>query len=269
MSSVTAQFGDVEVNLDTQWLRGTDRVIVSEIADQLQIFFTTTPWDEQYGDLEMTLSIQMIFEGAAEKGGERLYTAQCSFSNRLDQRYFAKGIQFPYSRGQGIAYSPVIFNSLASTMEYYGYIMLAGEADTYEQFGGTRFYERARDLALEGERSLYPRGWSDRIELVDQLSKNRGLRLAKFYFYDVDASLQEEEIEASDESLARMIESLELIFFTFPREFYTMIFLSGHAHDFCDLPGILTNREVLLKLLVEIDPENKKTYLRCLGIKSE
>jgi len=269
LSSLFAQFGDIEVSLDSQQLKEIGRTITAEIPEQLKLFFTTTPWDEQYSDLEIPLTIQIIFEGTSEKGGERLYSVQCSFSNRLDQRYFARGIQFPYSMGQGIVYSPVIFEPLSSTMEYYGIIILAAEADTYEQFGGTRFYEHARDLAFEGERSQYPRGWSDRIELVDQLSKNRGLRLARFYFYDLDAYLQEGDHTAADESLAKMIENLELVFDTFPREYYTMIFINGHAHEFCELPAHLKNRESLLQLLIEMDPGNKETYQQGLEIKSE
>lgn len=269
VSFVSGQFGDVEISLDTQWLKETDRVVVEAIPEQLKIFFATTPWDEEYADLAIPLSIQMIFESAADKGGERLYTAQCSFAAALDQRYFARGIQFRYAEGQIVAYSPVIFEPLASTMEYYGYIILAGEADTYHRFGGSRFYERGRDLALEGERSFYPRGWSDRIDLVDQLTKNRGLRLVRFFFYEMDALVGEKKFAAADTALAQMIKNLELTFTTFPREYYTMIFLNGHAHEFCDLPLQLKNRERLLRLLIEMDPANKETYEEALEVKSE
>jgi len=269
ISILSAQFSEIEVTMDSQRLKEIDRSITTEIPEQLKIFFTTTPWDEEYSDLDLQLTIQVIFEGVSEKGGERLYSVQCSFSNRLDQRYLARGIQFPYSIGQGITYSPVIFEPLPSTMEYYGYIILAGEADTYEQYGGTRFFERARELALEGERSQYSRGWSDRIELVDQLTKNRGLRLVRFFFYDVDGYLQDGDNKAADESLAKLIENLELVFTTFPREYYTMIFLNGHTHELCKLPSQLKNKEPLLKLLIEADPANKETYQKGLEIKSE
>ena len=269
LSPLFAQFGDIEVSMDSRQLKEIGRSITTEIPEQLRLFFTTTPWDEEYSDLEIPLTIQVIFEGTSERGGERLYSIQCSFSNRLDQRYFAKGIQFPYSMGQGITYSPVIFEPLSSTMEYYGYVVLAAEADTYDQYGGTRFYERARELAHEGERSQYPRGWNERIELVDQLTKNRGLRLVRFFFYDVEAFLQDGDLEGADESLAKMIENLELTFSLFPREYYTMIFLNGHTHEFCEFPFQLKNKEKLLNLLIEIDPANKETYQKGLEIKSE
>ena len=269
LSALPAQFGDVEVSLDFQRLKEIDRSITAEIPEQLKLFFTTTPWDEEYSDLVIPVTIQLIFEGVSEKGGERLYSAQCSISNRLDQRYFARGIQFPYSAGQGITYSPVIFEPLASTMEYYATIILAGEADTYEQFGGTRFYERARELALRGQQSQYRRGWSDRIELVDQLTKNRGLRLAKFYFYEADAALQDNDLKAAEELFNKMMENLKVVFARFPREYYTIIFLGGHADDFVRLPARLRNRQEILEPLIEMDHENREKYQRALGIKSE
>ncbi|MFQ6615963.1 MAG: DUF4835 family protein [Fidelibacterota bacterium] len=269
MSSLTAQFGSVEVSLDVQRLKEGDRRITQEIPRQLQLFFSGTPWDEEYSDLQIPVFIQMVFESVSEKGGERVYSAQCLFSNRLDQRYLARVIQFPYSSGQGILYSPVIFEPLASAMEFYALILLAGEADTYEPLGGTRFYERTRELALRGVQSLYPRGWSDRAELVDQLVKNRGLRLAKFYFYEVQALIQDGEIGLAEESLDRMVDHLSQALTTLPREHYTMIFLDAHAKELSLLPLSVRNREKTLSRLIRLDPDRKEIYETGLMAKSE
>lgn len=211
----------------------------------------------------------MVFEGVSEKGGDRVYSAQFLFSNGVDQRYLARVIQFPYSSGQGILYSPVIFEPLSSAMEFYALIMLAGEADTYEQLGGTRFYERTRELALRGVQSLYPRGWSDRVELVDQLSKNRGLRLAKFHFYEAQALIQDGETELAEESLSHMVDHLNRALTKLPQEHYTMIFLGAHAQELSRLPASVRNREKILTSLIRMDPDRKEIYEAGLMAKSE
>lgn len=260
VSSLSAQFGSVDVSVDMQRLKAGDRRITREIPRQLELFFTGTPWDKEYGDLQIPLTVQLIFEGVSEKGGERVYSARCLFSNRLDQRYLARVIQFPYSPGQSILYSPVIFDPVSSAMEFYALIILAGEADTYEPLGGTRFYERCRELALRGVQSLYPRGWGDRVELVDQLSKNRGLRLAKYYFYDAQALMEEGETGLAEEALAHMIEQLTQALTRLPREHYTMIFLDAHAQELSRLPGSVKNRKEILSSLIRLDPDRKEIY---------
>ena len=140
VSLSNAQFGNVQVTLDAQRLKENDRRTTSTLANEVTNFFKVTPWDEEFSDLKVQLNIQIIFEGVADKGSERLYSTQCLFSTGIDQRYFAKLIQFPYAMGQSVVFSPVIFEPLASALEFYGYIVMAGEADTYEQFGGTRFW---------------------------------------------------------------------------------------------------------------------------------
>ncbi|MBC8175345.1 MAG: DUF4835 family protein [Candidatus Marinimicrobia bacterium] len=260
VSILPAQFCDISVTIDTRQLKENDRIITADLGDQLNIFFESTLFDEEYWDIEIPLTIQLIFEGVSEKSGERIYSAQCLFSNNSDQRYFSKLLQFPYSLGQGVIYSPVIFEPLASSMEYYGYIILAGEADTYEIMGGNRFYERARELALRGMSSLYPRGWNNRVILVDNLSKNHGLRQAKFFYYKAGAMIEDEDYIEAEKAYNKMIENLEWVDTTFGRERYTLLFLEAHARDLANIPPQVTNRQEILSDLIILDPDNEDIY---------
>ena len=268
VSISNAQFGNVQVTLDAQRLKENDRRTTSTLANEVVSFFKVTPWDEEFRDLKIPLNVQIIFEGVADKGSERLYSAQCLFSTGIDQRYFAKLIQFPYAMGQSVVFSPVIFEPLASALEFYGYIVMAGEADTYEQFGGTRFYERAREIALRGLSSQYRRGWSERLELVNLMTKYRETRLAKFHFYDAMAYIDEENLEGANEAFKKMMKNLEDTFFKFPREHYSIIFLTGHAEELSKLPTSISSKKMMLKKLSELDPDNKAKYQLGLDTKS-
>ena len=174
---IAAQFVTVSISVDDSQMKENDRRVTQGIDEQIQYFFESTVWDDEYSDLEIPLTVQLFFQSVADKGGQRLYGVQCLFANGSDQRYFAKSAQFPYSQGQGVSYSSVIFDPLASFLEFYGVLILAGEADTYDILGGTRFYERARDIALRGMSSQYSRGWRQRSEVVKKvLSGEKGPR---------------------------------------------------------------------------------------------
>ena len=265
---LAAQFGTVTVSVDDGQLKENDRRVTQGIDEQIQYFFVSTVWDDEYSDLEIPLTVHLFFQSVADKGGQRLYGVQCLFTNGSDQRYFAKSVQFPYSQGQGVSYSPVIFEPLASFLEFYGVIILAGEADTYNILGGTRFYERAREIALRGMSSQYTRGWRQRSEVVNIISKNKPLRIAKFHFYDGVAYLNEGDPTEAAAAFDKMLDNLEENYRQAPREHYSSIFLDAHARDLVLLPPYLPNRNKILKVMLELDPDNEDSYRQGLGIKS-
>jgi len=174
------QFANVKVIFDAQLLKVYERQNVIPLQQDVIRFIETTRWNEEYSDLNIPLHIQFIFEGSAQKGAQETYLAQVLFSNGTDQRYFDKSVQFPYGQGGTIYYDLVQFDPLSSFLAFYANLILAGEIDTYEPLGGTSTYEIAREIALRGTASEYSRGWSDRIELVNDMSINFGLRKARF-----------------------------------------------------------------------------------------
>ncbi len=265
---IAAQFVTVSISVDDSQMKENDRRVTQGIDEQIQYFFESTVWDDEYSDLEIPLTVQLFFQSVADKGGQRLYGVPCLFANGSDQRYFAKSAQFPYSQGQGVSYSSVIFDPLASFLEFYGVLILAGEADTYDILGGTRFYERARDIALRGMSSQYSRGWRQRSEVVNIISKNKHLRTAKYHFFNGLAYLDEDDPVNASTSFDKMLDNLKENYRQAPREHYSSIFLDAHARDLASLPPYLPNRKKVIKTMISLDPDNEETYRQGLGIKS-
>lgn len=258
--NLNAQFKTVKITIDNQRLKEGDKQITSNMNESIKNFFLLTNWGNEIEDLQISLDIQVLFEGIADKGSERLFSAQFLFNTGIDQRYFSKTIQFPYSFGQNINYSPIIFEPLSSALEFYGSTIIAGELDTYEKFGGTSFYEKSREIAMRGMSSQYRRGWSDRLELIDLLTKYRDSRLAKFNFYDGMAYIEENDYDGAELAFSEMINNLNKTFKRFPREHYTTIFLKGHIENFINLNDEFQYKKTILNELLIFDPDNSKKY---------
>jgi len=259
-SNLNGQFKNIKISVDNQRLKESDKQITSNMNESIKNFFLLFNWGNEVQDLDINLNIQVVFEGIADKGSERLFSTQFLFNNGLDQRYFSKTVQFPYSFGQNINFSPVIFQPLSSALEFYGSVLIAGELDTYDQFGGTPFYEKSREIAMRGMSSQYRRGWSNRLELVNLLTRYRSSRLAKFNFYDAMAYLQENDLNSAEKAFKEMISNLEDTFNRFPREHYTTIFLKGHLENFINLTTELEYKKIMLEKLSVLDPDNLKKY---------
>ncbi len=257
------QYGKVTVTFDDRLLKGDDRQILQPLKTEIEHFFINTTWDEDYSDLAIPLQIQIIFDGISIKGGTRTYLAQTLFSAGPDQRYFDKAVQFIYNDGTSLYYDPVIFDPLASFLAFYANLILAVEIDTYEPQGGTTLYEASRSIALRGKASDYPRGWSDRIQLINDLSINYGLRKARFAYYYAMDLFKEGQVENAIKQFQAMMAGLEEVYDRSPREHYTVLFLRAHAEELTSVLKILRQTK-MLQDLIGLDPDNEAIYTRGL-----
>jgi hypothetical protein len=267
-SAVLAQFGMVDVTIDDRLLRNSDRQELLPLKDEVKRFFKDTQWDDDYSDLLIPLHIQIIFDGTSAKGSETVYLAQALFSNGLDQRYFDKSFTFTQKEIGSIHYDAVIFNPLSSFLTYYGNLIIAGEADTYEIYGGNRFYEVARSIALRGSTSDYSRGWTERLRIENLLSDNDGLRKIRVATYMGIEHFDYGEYKAAINQFSLMIDGLREVHDKSPREHYTMLFMDGHADELSDILGYLKNEQILTDL-IELDPDNREIYEMGLTFKLE
>ena len=263
-----AQFGQIEVTFDEQLLKSNIRQFILPLRDEVKRFYSATVWNEEFSDLNISLNIHFVFEGVPQKGSNQTFLAQALFSNGSDLRFFDKGVQFIYNDSGTLYYDPVIFDPLASFLSFYGNLILAGEIDTYTPEGGTSELEMCRSIAIRGNASDYPRGWMDRIQLINELSTNSGLRKARFSFYYAVDLFRQGEIETSISEFRNMIVGLDEVYKITPRNHHTLMFLKVHADTLTRVLTVLAQKDILMDL-TELDPDNEKTYTKGLEEISE
>lgn len=253
------QFSSVEVTLDDRLLRSEERQEILNLSNDVKRFFKTTSWDDSYSDLDIKVYIQIIFESITEKGNESIYNCQAMFSNGKDLRYFDKSVQFFYNSSTSLYYDPVLFEPLTGFLAYYAHLILAGEIDTYEFNGGNSSYELARDIAIRGSASDYKKGWSTRINNLDDLSRNIGLRKARLACYIALDLFKEGDIEGTLKEINTMLDGLEESYRDVGRENSTQYFLKVKAQKVAEILTMLGRKE-LLKDMKELDPDRRELY---------
>lgn len=263
LNSLFGQFGEVTVVFDDHLLRDTERQFLYPLKEDIKRFLTTTVWNSEYDDLNIPLHIQFIFEGTATKGSVETYLAQTLVTNGSDQRYFDTALQFFYNAGSSLYYDPVRFDPLTSFLAYYAFLVLAMEIDTYEPNGGTSVFEQCRAIALRGIASDYTQGWDDRLQEVDLLVSNSGLRKARYAYYYAMELVADGELEYAVEQFQQMIAGLNEVYDRSPREHYTVLFLGAHAKDLARVLGKL-RQKTLLENLMDLDRDNESLYAEVL-----
>ncbi len=263
INKVFGQFASVEITLDDRLLRSEEKQEILNLKNDIKRFFLTTTWDDSYGDLEIPVYIQIIFEGVTEKGNESIYNCQVLFSNGGDLRYFDKSVQFYYNSGSSLYYDPVLFEPLTGFLAYYAHLLLAGEIDTYEFNGGNSSFELARDIALRGSASEYKKGWGSRVTLVDNLNRNMGLRKARLAWYIAMDLFKEGNMDGVLEEVNTMLDGLEQSYRDLGRDNHTQYFLKVQSNKIAEILSMLGRTE-LLKDMKELDPDRRDVYQSAL-----
>ena len=258
-TSLSAQFGSAKIEFDDRLLRSDEKYDLINLKEDIRQFFINTAWDKDYSDLNIPLHIQIVFEGAASKGNVKTYLCKALFSNGSELRYFDTGAQFFYSPGSSLYFDLVLFEPLSAFLAFYAHLILAGVIDTYDYRGGNAAYEVAREIGLRGASSEYQKGWNSRISLVDDISKNSGLRDARLSYYIGKDLLNEGNIEESIKEFNSMLDYLEKSYTDFGREQSTQYFMKIHSGFLAETFSKLGRRDLLLDLK-QLDHDNRDIY---------
>jgi len=259
ITPIFSQFGSIKINFDDRLLRSDEKHDLLNLKEDIRQFYLNTSWDKEYSDLDIPLHIQLIFEGAASKGNVKTYICKALFSNGSELRYFDKGVQFYYSTGTSLYFDLVLFEPLSAFLAYYAHIILGGEIDTYDFKGGNTAYEIARDIGLRGAASDYQKGWGTRISLVDDISKNTGLRSARLSYYIAKDLINQGDIEEAVKEFNNMLDGLEQSYIDFRREQSTQFFMKIHSETLAKIFSNIGRRDLLTDLK-QLDPDNNELY---------
>ena len=259
ITPIFPQFGSIKIDFDDRLLRSDEKHDLLNLKEDIRQFYLNTSWDKEYSDLDIPLHIQLIFEGAASKGNVKTYICKALFSNGGELRYFDKGVQFYYSTGTSLYFDLVLFEPLSAFLAYYAHIILGGEIDTYDFKGGNAAHEIARGIGLRGAASDYQKGWGTRISLVDDISKNTGLRSARLSYYIAKDLINQGNIEEAVEEFNNMLNGLEQSYIDFRREQSTQFFMKIHSETLAKLFSKIGRRNLLADLK-QLDPDNNELY---------
>ena len=160
-SLIFPQFEEVNVIIDTRKVRENDRLIFESLGDDVSQYLTNNKFIDNAFDLEMSLGIHFIIESYSSSDNKKIVNAQMILTNQVDQHYYAKGVDFPYSKGQALTFSHM-FSPLTSILDYYANLFIATEVDTYDYLGGDTYFVKSDEITNSSRSSNYSRGWDTR-----------------------------------------------------------------------------------------------------------
>jgi hypothetical protein len=273
-----AQELNCSVNVDYSQLSGGDYEFLNDLRPQIREYLNERHWtDDRFREMErIDCSVQVTVEDAPTLTSfrARLVVASRrpiygSMQNTTVLQMIDNEWQFSFSRGSTLHFDLDRYDPLTSVLDFYAFIILGYDYDTFSELGGTPHFERARRLADRAQ-AQGASGWSTmgsergRSQLISQLMdpQMRTLRSAQFayYFNGLDRFLM--DADAARASILGVLETLDGHLQETSRSFAVDLFFGTKAQELAAVFETSPLSSTAYNLLIRLDPARMSEYNR-------
>lgn len=270
LSRAQAQELRCDVSVNYQQVSGTEYTFLDELAPRVEEYMNQRSWtDDRFRDVEqidcdMNIIIQEAlslteFDAQLTLVTRRpIYgTAQSTLVTRINDPDW----QFTYTQGQPLISDVERYDPFTSLLDFYAYVTLGYDYDTFSELGGTLYFEQARRIVDVAE-SNGATNWSKvgatsgRAALVRQLldPRFRPLRRAYFTYHLEGLDRFVTETEAAREAVFAVLENLRTVSEESARQYVLDVFFNTKASELAAVFEDSPRSSEAYNLLTQIDP---------------
>lgn len=272
----TAQELSCEVQLDRSQLSGSDFSFLDDLERQIQEYMNTQSWtdDEFLPQERIVCSMQIVVLESVSLSEFRarlivttrrpIYgTSQSTTVARINDSEW----QFEYGRGTSLRFDPERYDPLTSVLDFYAYVILGYDYDTFSELGGTDHFEAARRVANRAEGSGDP-GWSstssqrNRRQLIGDLlaQRNQPLRRAYYRYHLKGLDRFVEAPEEARKAVIDVVESLQELSQNLSNWYPLDLFFATKYQELTALFADGSLQDRAYNLLTQVDPSHSTEY---------
>ena len=261
-----SQFTDIQISYEynDRLIRDDKTYILEEFNSLIKNYLKTTQFSPEYNYLEIPLKIHIIYEKVNFIGQYEFdnIAFQIFITNSAGQYYYMKNLSIPYSKGKNIYFNPTMFDPLASLFDYYAYLFIGIELDSYDLYLGSSYYQKCLDLySLSSTSNKSSSYWSILKENIENIKDNDFLRKARYNFYFCIDMMNSNDINLKllKEKMIDFLINLRSIQDKFGYEKNTLQFIDVFRIEIADMFKTLSIIEGI-EFLIKFDKDYKSTY---------
>jgi hypothetical protein len=264
------------VSVNYTQLSGSDFTFLGDLQLHIDEYMNKHRWTEDtfQENEQIECAIQVLFQEALSLTSftarlivvSRRPTYNTTHSSVVVQ-FNDDNFQFNYAQGQPLVFNLEQYDPLASVLDFYAYVMLGYDYDTFSELGGTPYFETARRIAERASSQSAP-GWSQigsdrgRMNLVTQIldPRFRPLRKAYFdyHFHGLDRFVSESD--AARSSVLEVLQSLEVLFDDVARQYALDLFFSAKYTELASIFLQSQRSAEAYDILTQLDPAHTSDY---------
>ncbi len=273
-----AQELNCNVSVNYQQLQGSQYEYLRELEDQIRRYLNERRWtNDSFEEIErIDCTVQIFFESAVTLTRFRARLVLATRRPIYGTTQYTTVLQlsdpnweFEYPQGTPLIFNPEQFHPLTSVLDFYAFIMLGYDYDTFSELGGTPFFEQARRIA-ELAQAAGASGWNQigddrsRVALITQLldPRYRAIRQAyfRYHFEGLDHFVQDPE--AARAVVLDVLRALEALHQEVARPYVMDLFFMAKYQELTAIFEGSRLAQEAFALLSELDPSHLSAYNR-------
>lgn len=272
---VAAQELDCAVSVDYSALSGSEYTFLEELEGKVEDYFNDESWtDDRFQDFErISCNVEIFFQEATSLTDFRaqlvvaarrpIYatTQQTTVVRLRDENW-----EFSYTQGEPLVHDTEQYDDLTSVLDFYAYLLLGYDYDTFSQRGGTPHFEEARRIAdlaqSEGVSGWTQVGGQGRVALITQILdvRYRPLREAYFRYHIRGLDRFVDETTAAREAVLEALQSLQTLDNEVSSRYVLDLFFASKYQELAALFEGSSLESQAYALLSEIDSAHMSEY---------
>ncbi len=282
-SSVHAQELMCNVQVNSSQVQSSDKTVFENLQTAVYEFMNNKRWSNYEFRMEEKIECSILltisswdniesFTGTIQVQARRPVYGS-SYSTPLFN-FLDKDFSFKYISGQPLDYIENTYTSnLTSVLAFYAYLVLGFDFDSFEELGGTPFFEKAQGV-VNAAQSAPDKGWraaesqKNRYWIIENILNNSyaDFRRGNFHYH-----LNGMDLFSSDAVKARagVTEGVTLVQKAYrqkPGLFIISLFMLAKSDELVSIftPAPMVEKTKVVNILKSIDPANSSKYNQVL-----
>jgi hypothetical protein len=196
-SPVSAQQIEVTVLVNYEAIPTTNKDLLRDFSSDIKTYLSNYNWGPGSPGDKVKCTLNVFFQSVI---GDNRYSAQVFIGSQREifksaqstavTRLFDQLWEFTYMKTKPLNHNQNTYDDLTSFLDFYMYLIMGYDYDTYEKLSGTPLFQKAADVASQG-RSTGQKGWQpatsgySRVQLIDELMSTtyQPVREASWYYH--------------------------------------------------------------------------------------
>jgi hypothetical protein len=274
---VISQELDATVTVNAEQLESASRDRLNNFKTQVESYLNNTKFTAQAWDGDrIKCSFNIFFLTSIDESNytaqlvvtsqRNIYKAQRSslMLNIMDNAW-----QLNFQKNQAMYFKQVDFDPLLSFLDYYAYIIIGFDMDSYYALGGNDYFQKALDITSKGANSSANKGWGyestvfNRRALLDNIFSSNYLQFRQDFFnyhYNGLDIYNSPEKQTAIDNMVKLIKDLEVKKDVIDsRSVLLKVFFDAKAAEIVDYLKGNTDKTIFTSLK-KVDPPHSSKY---------
>lgn len=282
---LSAQELNCQVSVNSSQVQGTQLKVVSEqLQKSVYEFMNNTKWTRDNYTTNERIDCSILINITNQLGTDdykatiQIQSRRPTFKSSYNTpvfNYFDENFVFKYGQFTQLEFNINTYsNNLTSVLAFYAYIIIANDADSFSNLGGTEHYQKAQTIVSNAQ-SAGEAGWKsfesnrNRYWIVENALQPvfQPIRECLYQYHRTGLDIMNDKPDDGRKAILNSTELLLKVYNDRPASFIMELFFNAKADELVNIfsKGLPDEKNKIIDNLSKVNPTNSNKYSKIQG----